>query len=209
MKTSALNVELKRNLVRGGDETGTIAITAATEPTTPCLMAFGPHRGAVTFVRGRALPQLPNGQFKLVINGELYGTLTVAADAVILVEQTVGVEAGTFKLYNEPSHQANPGCDVHTQLDLISGFAGPLARLVNKLSAQSLCEIYVTPNERTFNLTERESIGCGSKEYRGTNGDASIKIIDHRGRICRDRLIAKVIVEETTAEGTIIRYSNP
>jgi hypothetical protein len=89
METRNLNVDLgKVSLTdREGDVTnGKITLRASTNPLRPCLMAFGPHRGSITLEQGRALPQLPNGSYKLVINGETYGTLELADQSAKLIE---------------------------------------------------------------------------------------------------------------------------
>ncbi len=55
---------------------GVLSVTMETAPDQMCLMAFGPHRGAVTLDIGADLPKL-NGLYNLVINGEDQGILTV------------------------------------------------------------------------------------------------------------------------------------
>ncbi|MCA9583812.1 MAG: hypothetical protein KC657_00465 [Myxococcales bacterium] len=108
------------------------------------------------------------------------------------------VSAGDFKLYSQPRHQPNPSCDVHTKLELAKTGYGSKAVLTEALDG--FCEIYVQPNKRTYRLKE-EGTSCGSKIYSGKrrkNGETySIKIIDHRTRLCRDLVPARVIVEES------------
>lgn len=77
------NTEVKLSLgdlAFGGEvevNKGLIDLKARTLPHTMCMMAFGPHRGGISFNRGYSLPSLPNGEYSLRINGENAGTLLV------------------------------------------------------------------------------------------------------------------------------------
>jgi hypothetical protein len=65
---------------------GKIEISTSVDLHAMCLTAFGPHRGATTFQRGRQLPALANGEYQLSLNGERYGKLVVSQDSARLVE---------------------------------------------------------------------------------------------------------------------------
>jgi len=117
---------------------------------------------------------------------------------------------GTFKLYADPGHQANPSCDLHTALELTNqnGARAKLREVVG-----GFCEIFADPQPREYRL-RYEGTSCGSVTYRGQKKIAgklrSIKITDHRSRVCRDLVPAKIIVEETGINGgTSIKYSAP
>jgi len=130
--------------------------------------------------------------------------LVSAEDAI----KAQGITPGSFKLYAEPGHVANPTCDIHTALELKS-VGGARATLREAVSG--LCEIYVEPQPRTYRL-RLEGTACGSKIYKGTKkvqGEIrNITITDHRARLCRDLQPAKIIVEETDKSGaTRVRYS--
>ncbi len=106
------------------------------------------------------------------------------------------VSEGRFKLYSEAGFEPNPGCDVHTSIILDhSNQLGSFAVVENGLDG--FCEIYVHPNTKLFRIVETEK-SCGSKYYEGEfNGKGErlkIEIVDHRGRICRDIVPARVIV---------------
>jgi hypothetical protein len=108
------------------------------------------------------------------------------------------VSPGTFKLYSDPDHTPSPHCDVFTRLELKASPAR--AELREEVASTSLCKLMVQPNERFFRLRQQPT-GCGSKLYTGSfrkQGKLhAIKITDHRTRLCKDLVPAKIIVEET------------
>lgn len=109
-----------------------------------------------------------------------------------------GIAAGTFKLYDEPRHQPNPSCDVHTAIELSSYRSG--SRIDLRETVGGLCEIYVDPQERFYRL-RFDGTSCGSRIYKGKKKidgkTREITVTDHRTRMCRDLVPAKIIVEET------------
>lgn len=119
-----------------------------------------------------------------------------------------GIEPGTWKLYAEPRHQPNPGCDVHTSLTLGNRYG---ARAELREALDGFCEIYVEPQERSYRL-RLAGTSCGSKIYEGKKRIGgklrTIKIVDHRTRMCRDLVPARIIVEETDRNGDVqTKYS--
>ena len=129
-------------------------------------------------------------------------------DAMLASKASKAVTPGTFKLYGQPNASPNPMCDVHTSLTL-SHQGGARAKLSEALSG--VCEIYVFPQTREYRL-HLDGTSCGSKIYKGkTKVDGktrAITITDHRPRICRDLVPAKIIVEETDATGAVqTKYS--
>lgn len=123
--------------------------------------------------------------------------LVSSEDAV----KAAGIQPGTFKLYATPHHQPNPGCDVHTSLEL-SNRSGARAALREVVGG--FCEIFVDPQPREYRL-RFEGTSCGSKIYKGTKRVAgktrNITVTDHRTRTCRDLQPAKIIVQETDRNG--------
>lgn len=107
------------------------------------------------------------------------------------------VKAGSFKLYDQPHATPNASCDVHTKIDLTST-GGSKATVSEGL--EGTCELYVMPNPRTYKLKDAGS-SCGSRIFKGsvTKGGKkySIKITDHRTRLCEDIIPALLVVEET------------
>jgi hypothetical protein len=106
------------------------------------------------------------------------------------------VAEGRFKLYSEPGFKPNAGCDVHTSLILDnSNLLGSFAVVENGLDG--FCEIYVHPNTKLFRIIETET-SCGSKyyegEFYGVGQRLKIEITDHRSRVCRDVVPARVII---------------
>jgi hypothetical protein len=72
MKTKALKlVKGKESFDPTFSEPGKIQITSSVDPSSMCLMAFGPHRGYIEFNLGEQLPKLDKGIYQLTINGEL------------------------------------------------------------------------------------------------------------------------------------------
>ena len=111
------------------------------------------------------------------------------------------VTPGTFKLYSQAGHTPSPNCDIFTQLVLKgSPASATLDEHVGHEPGAISCKLMVQPNERTFRLKQQPT-GCGSKLYTGSfrkDGKLhAIKITDHRTRVCRDLVPAKIIVEET------------
>lgn len=120
---------------------------------------------------------------------------------------TTRIPPGTFKLYDEPHAQPNPSCDVHTSLVLHSD-GGARATLEERVGG--FCELYVAPTTREFRL-RAAGTSCGSKIYKGRKKVdgvwRSITITDHRKRVCRDLVPAKIIVEEKWSGHETTRYS--
>lgn len=112
-------------------------------------------------------------------------------------------------LYAEPNYSPDANCDLHTQLTLDAGAVSGKFAVVEEKVAGS-CEIAVVANPRFYKLTTR-SIGCGSLVHAGematNDGLNRIEIIDHRGRLCRDAVPARIIVKETQAGATTVLYS--
>ncbi len=130
----------------------------------------------------------------------------VSAEDAILASKAI--TPGTFKLYGQPNASPNPMCDVHTSLTL-SNQGGARAKLSEALAG--VCEIYVSPQTREYHL-RLDGTSCGSKIYKGkkkVDGKTrEITITDHRPRVCRDLVPAKIIGEETDATGAVrTKYS--
>jgi hypothetical protein len=119
------------------------------------------------------------------------------------------VEPGEFKLYAEAGITPSAFCDVYTKLELVNEQGGR-AKLQQELGRTSRCRIAVRPNPREYRL-HQVGTSCGSKIYSGTRRKDGqtyrIKITDHRSRMCRDLVPARVIVEETEAGSTSTSYS--
>lgn len=88
-----------------------------------------------------------------------------------------GIVAGSFALDNGGI------------LTLANGLAAPEARIVDPLG------------ERLYDLTEKRP-ECGSRHYAGTSQGVAAHVIDHRTRVCKDLVPAKVIVVETLPDGS-------
>lgn len=74
--------EAARRRLRGGfasseEDLAEIRLTFVTPANQYCLMAFGPHRGSITFDKGAELPRLKSGRYKVVVNGGKPSYLTV------------------------------------------------------------------------------------------------------------------------------------
>jgi hypothetical protein len=63
---------------------------------------------------------------------------------------------------------------------------------------------------RFFDLVESDA-GCGSRAYAGSfvgpQGRREITIVDHRQRQCTDAVPARLVITETSALGSVTRYS--
>lgn len=136
----------------------------------------------------------------IVVAGCAVDSATDADDDAVSADEAVkaGIAAGTFKLYDEPRHQPNASCDVHTAIELSSYRSG--SRIDLRETVGGFCEIYVDPQERFYRL-RFDGTACGSRIYKGKkkiNGKTrEITVTDHRTRTCRDLVPAKIIVEET------------
>jgi hypothetical protein len=123
---------------------------------------------------------------------------------------TASITPGEFKLYAAPRTNPTPNCDVHTSLSL-SNVAGAGAQAMLDEVVAGTCEIYVERQLRGYEL-RLDDTSCGSKIYKGSalvnDKVRSITITDHRTRMCRDRVPARIIVEETDDAGAVqTRYS--
>jgi hypothetical protein len=122
--------------------------------------------------------------------------------------RAASIEPGTFKLYDAP--RAEPGhCDIHTVLEL-KNQGGARAALHEKVGGP--CRLAVFPDLREYRL-RFDGTSCGSKIYKGSKRISGklrqITITDHRTRLCRDLVPAKIIVEETDRNGVKqTKYSN-
>lgn len=109
-----------------------------------------------------------------------------------------GITPGTWKLYADAHHEPTPGCDVHTAIELSNYRSG--SRIDLEEVVGGVCELYVDPDARFYRL-RFDSTACGSKIYKGQKKihgkTRAITVTDHRTRICRDLVPAKIVVEET------------
>lgn len=87
------------------------------------------------------------------------------------------IVAGSFTLHNGGN------------LTLANGFAAPEARIVDHLG------------ERRYGLTEKRP-QCGSRHYVGTSRGIAAHVIDHRARVCKDWIPARLIIVETLPDGS-------
>jgi hypothetical protein len=129
-----------------------------------------------------------------------------ASDVLEHEIKTVTVDEGTFKLYDNANVAPEAFCDLHVLLSMKNTQNGSVAIFENAL--EGVCEIAVSPNPRTYVLTELEST-CGSRVFTGKiqkavkGAASSILITDHRNRICKDIVPATVIVEKISIETPI------
>lgn len=111
------------------------------------------------------------------------------------------------KLYASRSHVVNPTCDGYTELVLGAAAAGATRRsatLTQRLSSTSSCEIFISPNARTFALNIAPADTCNSVKFTG----AGLSVQDNRQRSCED-LRAKIeVIEGAESSGTRF-YSIP
>jgi hypothetical protein len=127
-------------------------------------------------------------------------------------ELASSIEPGSFKLYGDAHHVPTPGCDVFTSLELLNQ-GGARAQL--REAVGGVCELFVEPNEREFRLRLTDT-PCGSKVYTGTKRIGGqlqrVTVTDHRTRVCRDLVEARVIVETqagTDSAKTLYSYDPP
>jgi hypothetical protein len=115
-------------------------------------------------------------------------------------------------LFENANHVPNSACEKFTDLEL---FGNAQAKLIDGLGGRCALTAFIDPNERAYTLRQAGT-DCGSRIFEGsrrvdvgpsTTGLATIKIIDHRSRQCRDLVPAKIIVEETTNGTTTTKYS--
>jgi hypothetical protein len=115
--------------------------------------------------------------------------------------------AETFRMYREPGHRPDPGCDVGTRLtlDRVRG----TATLVNYVGG--FCEIHVNPDPRTYKLLPGRGNADGARyfgERRTRAGVERVEIADYRNSVLTIVREAEVIVRETRAEGRVsVLYS--
>ncbi len=117
------------------------------------------------------------------------------------------VKPGSFKLYSKPNTTPHQGCDLYTELDLKAATYST-ASLEERVGGS--CEIAVIPNARTYRLKLKDT-DCGTRIYSGSLTKAGkhseITITDNRARVCRNVVLAQVIVEEKSNGQTVKKYS--
>jgi hypothetical protein len=131
-----------------------------------------------------------------------------AAEALAAAPAQEPIPAAFIALYDRPGMTPDPVCDRFTRMQLHNGPTGPTAFLLEMTLGD--CTRQPEPNERAYDL-RKTGESCGSKIWEGSRrtarGLAKIKITDHRTRLCRDLVPAKLIVEETIARRKTVRYS--
>jgi hypothetical protein len=112
----------------------------------------------------------------------------------------------TFRLDTEPGAEVDPFCDLHTVLRL-APMRDRILRAELREVLRGDCKIAVDPDPRSYALF-REHDDCGSVVYAATStfggAERRLTLIDHRTRVCKDRVPARIVVDE---EGAPIRYS--
>lgn len=146
--------------------------------------------------------------FAAACGGTSEGAPDAEGDSVSEAEAiSARITPGSFKLYGQPGATPSPACDIHTKLELKASYFST-ATLEEAVSG--MCEIAVVPNARTYRL-RLAGESCGTRIYSGSLTKAGkrteIRITDNRGRLCRDLVEAKIIVEETRDGQTVKRYS--
>lgn len=131
-----------------------------------------------------------------------------AASANADLSAPAPLTAGTFDLYSAPRYTPESSCERYTKIDL----KFMAAHLEDAFVGTCMTFVAVDPVVRDYAL-EMTGTSCGSKIFTGSvqHGDAtwSIKITDHRSRVCRDIIPALIVVEETQgAVATKKLYSN-
>jgi hypothetical protein len=129
------------------------------------------------------------------------GSLTQARSFKTLPE----VKVGNFEMYATPQLNPEGYCDVGTQL-IIENVNGLGAVAILKDFVNGVCEIYVPENLRIYTLSATQT-GCGSKIYTGKVRSADslreIEIVDHRARVCKDLVPARIIMKELEQEQVV------
>lgn len=109
-----------------------------------------------------------------------------------------------FRLYDSLFAEPGGTCDIFTKmtLDLTEGYVG----FEEKMSGE--CKIAIAPDPRVYHV-ELTGTPCGSRVYQAhvtTDGKArEVTVTDHRSRLCRDMVPARIIVSETSMDGTDTR----
>ncbi len=115
------------------------------------------------------------------------------------------VQPGSFKLYHEANVTPDEFCDLHVKLDLANS---PLGIATLKGAVGGMCEIAAPDDERSYRL-HTAGTSCGSKIYTGRAKVKgvwnTIRVTDHRSRVCLDVVPAQIVVEESvpTANGRV------
>jgi hypothetical protein len=113
-------------------------------------------------------------------------------------------QVGSFDLYSQPGHVSSD-CNLGTGLILDRGrLLGDIA--VFEDFVKGTCKVAVRPNTRFSKLTFVRA-SCGSRIYEGgfvtAEGYVQVTITDHRTRLCKDIVPAKIVVTFQTYEGKV------
>ncbi|SMF04663.1 hypothetical protein [Pseudobacteriovorax antillogorgiicola] len=134
--------------------------------------------------------------------GILFGLTALSANAASL--RPIVVTSGDFKMYEEPFQQPNVGCDLFEALSIKAFDKNTFGLAKLERTLDGYCKIGYNPNPRSYFLTAKPA-GCGSVKYEGIRKNSetgeldTVDIIDHRGRLCKDLVPAKIIVKESLA----------
>jgi len=115
------------------------------------------------------------------------------------------LQGGSFDLYSVPNYEST-FCNLGTGLILDRGrFLGEVAVLEDFVKGS--CKVGVRPNTRFMKITLAR-LSCGSRIYQGgfttADGFVAATITDHRHRLCKDLVPAKIIVSLEPAEGPAV-----
>jgi hypothetical protein len=106
----------------------------------------------------------------------------------------------TFRMYRDIGHVPSQTCDVGTSLTI--DYATNTATLREFVGG--ICELYVAPNERSYQLSE-PLVNAAGRHYIGesqTVSGATIALVDYRGSTLRIYRPSPLKLTETRADGT-------
>ena len=130
----------------------------------------------------------------------LYSLLFAVSASTMALSSSV-YKLGSVDLYSTPRYTPTGMCDKGTQMVMDEAtLTGKVVFLANFVKGR--CRLYIAPYERHYRMEESKRDSCGSYTHKGIRMNArgraeTIKIIDHRDRICEDLPPASIIVEES------------
>lgn len=121
-----------------------------------------------------------------------------------------GFKTGSFELYAQQGYKPTGSCDIGSKLVLDQAvIKGNLVFLTDFVAG--VCDLYVAPNQRYYEISSVTNDGCGSEIYKGwrdgNGGPYEVEVVDNRLRTCEDIIPALVVVTETGPRGDTTLYS--
>ena len=123
-----------------------------------------------------------------------------------LSQFALAISEQKFELY-KPGYTREGFCDKGVELTLMRD------SVILKNFVKGVCDLYVPPNVRKYKIQSSSKDRCGTEHYiakRNYDDETyTLKITDHRKRVCEDFPASKIIVIEEDSYGNGVEMHLP